>query len=186
MSVYDPNAYIYPGSFDPVTSGHLDVIARASRMCGRLIIAVGHNNEKNTMFTVTERMEMLEAAIGAARCEAGAGFGAARIDVVSFGGLLADFALKLGVSVIIKGLRTVSDFEFEMQMAQANKYLNERMETVFLMTGMQYAFISSGAVREIALHGGRLDGLAPQCVIDRIRLKLNRSDSDNVSNKGVE
>jgi pantetheine-phosphate adenylyltransferase len=137
-----------------------------------LIIAVGRNNEKNAMFTVPERVDMLEAAINSERGDKNSGFGSARIEIVPYGGLLVDFAKERGAGVIIKGLRSTSDFEYEFQMAQANKYLNGCLETVFVMTSLQYAFLSSGAVREIAFHGGRLDGLAPRCVIDGIHDKL--------------
>ena len=167
--------FIYPGSFDPVTLGHLDVIKRAARMCGRLIIAVGQNGGKNSMFTVRERMEMLEASIGGPEGTdvAGSALRSTPVEIVSFGGLLADFARKRGAGVIIKGLRTISDFEFEMQMALTNKYLDDCLETIFVMTSLQYAFLSSSAVKEIALRGGRLDGLVPLCVMDKIRQKAN-------------
>ena len=163
--------YIYPGSFDPVTFGHLDIISRASCMCDRLIIAIGQNREKRTMFSVAERMEMLKDVIAAQRSGGAPAPGLANAEVASFSGLLADYAKKQGASVIIKGLRAMSDFEYEFQMALLNKYLDERLETVFLMTSVQYTYLNSSAVKEIAINGGCLDGLVPACVIDRINQK---------------
>ncbi|MCL2057468.1 MAG: pantetheine-phosphate adenylyltransferase [Oscillospiraceae bacterium] len=162
------SVYIYPGSFDPVTFGHLDIITRASHMCGRLIIAIGRNREKRTMFATEERIEMLRDVVAS---QAGNGGGLHNVEVAAFSGLLADFAKKRGASVIVKGLRAMSDFEFEFQMALLNKYLDERLETVFLMTSVQYTYLSSSAVKEIALNGGRLGGLVPACVVDRIEEK---------------
>ena len=164
--------YIYPGSFDPITFGHFDIISRASCMCGHLIIAVGQNREKKTMFTVGERIEMIQEVI--ATCPPNGGAGLANTEVVSFDGLLADYAKERGANVIVKGLRAMSDFEYEFQMALLNKYLDERLETVFLMTNVQYTYINSGAVKEIALNGGCLDGLVPACVIGWLRRKTQK------------
>ena len=188
--------YIYPGSFDPVTLGHLDIIERAACMCGRLIVAVGQNREKKTMFTAMERMEMLLDVIAAgsmnSRRDAGdsrrdaedsdpykgdGGSGGDKlknIEVVSFDGLLADYAKERGANVIVKGLRAMSDFEFEFQMALLNKYLDKQLETIFLMTSIQYTYLSSSAVKEIAMNGGCLDGLVPAVVIDRIQKKAHK------------
>ena len=163
------NTYIYPGSFDPVTLGHLDIITRASGMCDKLIIALGRNRAKGTMFSVPERMEMLGDVIASYR--SGAGAGLANAEIAAFDGLLADYAKKRGARVIVKGLRAMSDFEYEFQMALLNKYLDDRLETIFLMTGVQYTYLSSSAVKEIAINGGRLDGLVPPCVMDRIQQK---------------
>ena len=161
--------YIYPGSFDPVTFGHMDIIARASYMCRRLIIAVGQNREKKNMFTVDERMEMLRDVV--ASLPAGGCADNKNIEVASFEGLLADYAKARRANVIVKGLRAMSDFEYEFQMALLNKYLDKHLETVFLMTSVQYTYLNSSAVKEIALNGGCLDGLVPACVIDRIQNK---------------
>ena len=163
--------YIYPGSFDPITFGHLDIIARASCMCRRLIIAVGQNREKKTMFTVSDRIEMIKEAVAA--CASGDTLHE-NTEVVSFDGLLADFAKERGANVIVKGLRAMSDFEYEFQMALLNKYLDERLETVFLMTNVQYTYINSSAVKEIAINGGCLDGLVPACVIGWLRNKTQK------------
>ena len=164
--------YIYPGSFDPITFGHIDIISRASCMCGRLIIAVGQNREKKTMFSVSERIEMINEVIAAGPLNGSAAPG--NMEVVSFDGLLADYARERGANVIVKGLRAMSDFEYEFQMALLNKYLDDRLETVFLMTNVQYTYINSSAVKEIALNGGRLDGLVPACVINRLIKKREK------------
>jgi len=164
--------YIYPGSFDPVTLGHLDIIARASCMCGKLIVAIGRNREKRTMFTPDERIEMLRDVVG--ELEAAGSGALANIEIASFDGLLADFAKKRGASVIVKGLRAMSDFEFEFQMALLNKYLDEQLETIFMMTSVQYTYLSSSAAKEIAVNGGRLDGLVPACLIERIQRKAQK------------
>ena len=159
--------YIYPGSFDPITLGHLDIITRASCMCERLIVAIGQNREKKTMFTADERMNMLQDVIVSLKtdiCDRCIN----NIEVVTFEGLLADFAKAYGANVIVKGLRAMSDFEFEFQMALLNKYLDKNLETIFLMTSIQYTYLSSSAVKEIAFNGGSLDGLVPAGVIDRI------------------
>jgi len=131
-------------------------------MCGRLIIAVGQNRGKAAMFSVGERMEMLRDVVAPIERD---------IEVASFGGLLADYAKKRGASVIVKGLRAMSDFEYEFQMALLNKYLDDRLETIFLMTGVQYTYLSSSAVKEIAVNGGSLEGLVPGCVVERIQKK---------------
>jgi pantetheine-phosphate adenylyltransferase len=167
----DPQTYIYPGSFDPVTNGHLDIISRASRMCKQLIVAVGRNREKKTLFTVEERIAMLRES--AARVADSAGRpGGGNIEVVSFTGLLADFARQCGASVIVKGLRAMSDFEYEFQMALLNKYLDERIETIFMMTNVQFTYLSSSAVKELALNGADISGLVPDGVQERIRFKV--------------
>ena len=161
---------VYPGSFDPITLGHLDIIRRAAGMCDRLIVAIGRNREKKTMFTVDERLSMIRDVIASGEAS---GIGAlANVEAAAFNGLLADYARKLGASVIVKGLRAMSDFEFEFQMALLNKYLDEKLETIFLMTGVQYTYLSSSAVKEIAINGGCLDGLAPACVNDKIQAKI--------------
>jgi len=164
--------FIYPGSFDPVTLGHMDLIIRASGMCERLIVAVGQNHEKKTMFTLDERLDMLRDVTRSLPDNNGAG--PAAIEVTSFDGLLVECAKKLGAGVIIKGLRAVSDYEYEYQMASLNKYLANDLETVFIMTDIRYSHISSSAVRDIAFHGGRLDGLAPECIINKIKIKVNK------------
>jgi pantetheine-phosphate adenylyltransferase len=167
--------YIYPGSFDPVTNGHLDIILRASSMCDRLIVAVGRNRDKRALFTVEERICLLRTAIAAMRGKCGKCGKCVNVEVAAFTGLLADYALSLGASVLVKGLRAMSDFEFEFQMALLNKHIADSIETIFLMTGVQYTYLSSSAVKELAKNGASLDGLVPECVMDSIVKKIQNS-----------
>jgi pantetheine-phosphate adenylyltransferase len=153
---------VYPGSFDPITNGHLDIIVRAACFCDKLIVAVGSNESKKPAFTVEERIDLIKASIGKNE----------NIEVTGFTGLLADFAKKVGARAVIKGLRAMSDFEYEFQMALLNKKLEPGLETLFMMTSVQYSFLSSSAVKEIARNGGCIDGLVPDCIKDRIISKL--------------
>ncbi len=153
---------VYPGSFDPITNGHLDIINRASRICGKLIVAVGSNETKKPAFTTNERMELISQAVG----------DLPRIEVASFSGLLVDFLKKVNAQTVIKGLRAMSDFEYEFQMALLNKSLEPDIETLFMMTSVNYSYLSSSAVKEIARNGGNIDGLVPDCIKERIYLKL--------------
>ena len=153
---------VYPGSFDPITNGHLDVINRAECICDQLIVAVGSNESKKPVFTVEERIDMIKSSIGSGE----------NIIVTGFNGLLADFLKKMGAKTVIKGLRAISDFEYEFQMALLNKKLEPEMETLFMMTNVNYSYLSSSAVREIARNGGNIDGLVPDCIKNRIISKL--------------
>jgi pantetheine-phosphate adenylyltransferase len=145
---------VYPGSFDPITNGHLDIIYRASKLCDKLIVAVLVNIEKNPIFSVEERIDLLKCVLSD------------RPDIVveSFSGLLIDFMKKKRATAIIKGLRAISDYEYELQMASLNKHLNSDIETLFMMANVNYSFLSSSAVREIARNGGKIDGLVPECI----------------------
>ena len=154
--------FVYPGSFDPITNGHLDIITRAVRICDKLIVAVGSNESKKPAFTVDERMDFIKCALENSE----------DITVTSFSGLLADFVKKMGSKTVIKGLRAMSDFEYEFQMALLNKKLEPDMETLFMMTGVRYSYLSSSAVKEIAKNGGKIDGLVPECIRERIVNKL--------------
>ncbi|HHN74962.1 MAG TPA: pantetheine-phosphate adenylyltransferase [Acidobacteria bacterium] len=147
---------VYPGSFDPVTLGHLDIVRRASRLYGGLTVAVLRNTRKKPAFSAEQRRAMFEAAITAE--------GLTGIEVVHFEGLLCDFAHEIGAQVVIRGLRAISDFEYELQMAQMNRRLAPGLETVFLTPGEEVSFISSGLVREIAQLGGDVSSLVPACV----------------------
>jgi len=156
---------VYPGSFDPVTNGHLDIITRAAAMFDKLVVAVLVNSSKKPFFSVEERIELLRETIPTVEgCE---------IVVMSFDGLLAEFVSKVGAGTIIKGLRAVSDFEYEFQMALANKKLNPKLDTVFLMTSQENMYLSSSLVREIGRLGGDLSGfVVPQvekAVVKRVR-----------------
>lgn len=146
---------VYPGSFDPCTNGHLDVIKRAAKLFDKVVVAVLINNSKNPTFTIDEREEMLKIATKDLD----------NVEVRSFSGLLVDFMKEMNSEVIIKGIRAVSDFEYEFQMALTNQTLCEDLETVFLHTSKEYMFLSSSIVREIARYGGCLDGLVPKSLI---------------------
>lgn len=154
---------IYPGSFDPVTNGHLDLIERGEKMFDRLIVAVLKNTEKEPMFSVPERVEMLR--------EVTKQWESVEIDV--FEGLLVDYARKRGAAVILRGIRAVSDYEYELQMALMNRKLEPRLETVFMMPGETYSYLSAKVVREIAHFGGPLAGLVPPTVEQRLRAKVS-------------
>ena len=154
---------VYPGSFDPVTNGHLDILRRASRIYDRLIVGVLNNpNKKTPMFSVEERIGMIREVTA----------DIPNVEADSFTGLLVDFAKAKGAEVIVKGLRTVADFEYEFQMALLNKALNPEYETVFLMTDTKYSYISSSMVKELAGFRGDLTGLVPEAIISRIKGKL--------------
>jgi pantetheine-phosphate adenylyltransferase len=154
---------IYPGSFDPVTNGHLDLIERGQKMFDRLIVAVLKNTEKEPMFSVPERVDMLR--------EVTRHWESVEIDV--FEGLLVDYARKRGAAVILRGIRAVSDYEYELQMALMNRKLEPRLETVFMMPGETYSYLSAKVVREIAHFGGPLAGLVPPTVEQRLRAKVS-------------
>ena len=149
---------IYPGSFDPVTLGHLDIIRRASVMFDRLVVAVMHNQNKKPMFTVEERMAFLRQTTE----------GLPNVEIASFGGLLADYARQLQACAVVKGLRAVSDFEYEFQMALANKKLYADAETVFLTTSSENMYLSSSVVKDIAVHGGSVAGFVPDGIMQDI------------------
>jgi pantetheine-phosphate adenylyltransferase len=154
---------IYPGSFDPVTNGHLDLIERGEKMFDRLIVAVLKNLEKEPLFSVQERVEMLRQVTK--RWES--------VEVDVFEGLLVDYARKRGAAVILRGIRAVSDYEYELQMALMNRKLEPRLETVFMLPGESYSYLSAKLVREIAKLGGPLAGLVPPLVEQRIRSKVS-------------
>lgn len=154
--------WICPGSFDPVTSGHIDIVTRASKRCDNLIVAIGVNDKKVPSFSIEERMEMLKKST--------ADLPNVRVDV--FSGLLIEYAREVGAAAIVKGLRAVSDFEYELQMALLNKRLDETIETIFLMTNINYSFLSSRAVKEIASNNGDIRGLVPDVVLGDIMKKF--------------
>ncbi len=157
--------YVYPGSFDPVTNGHLDVITRASKLCDKLIVAVLVNNSKKPCFTLDERVDLLKCAIK----------GLDNVEIESFTGLLIDFMHRKKASVIIKGLRAVSDFEYELQMALLNKNQSPDIETLFMMTNINYSFLSSSSVKELARNNGCIDGLVPDCIKEKVINKYKNS-----------
>lgn len=146
---------VYPGSFDPCTFGHLDIIERSSKLFDKLVVAVLTNSSKTPMFTVEERIDFLKKATAAYD----------NVEICSFSGLLVDFLRQIDASVVIKGIRAVSDFEYEFQMALTNKALYPEMETLFMHTNKEYMFLSSSIIKEIAAYGGSLKGLVPDELI---------------------
>jgi pantetheine-phosphate adenylyltransferase len=151
-----------PGSFDPVTNGHVDVIERAARYFEGVVVAVIKNPSKDCMFTLEERAELLSQALS----------GVANIEISSFDGLLVDHARSLGISLVIKGLRAVSDFEYELQMAQMNSRLAPDLDTMFVTATPEWAFLSSSLVKEVARYGGPVDGLVPRDVAEALEKKV--------------
>ncbi len=150
------NTFIYPGSFDPVTNGHLDIIERASKICDKLIVSVLVSHNKTPLFNMDERVDMLRRAIKDFKCY--------NVEVECFSGLLVDFVKKKQANVIIKGLRAVSDFEYELQMALLNKNQCPEIETLFMMSNINFSFLSSSMVKEIARYNGNIKGLVPECI----------------------
>lgn len=156
---------VCPGSFDPVTYGHLDIITRAAKMFDKLIVVVASNGAKHCSFTPEERVNMIKKCIPDLQ----------NVEVEHYDGLLADYAASKNANAIIKGLRAMSDFEYEFQMALANKKLNTELDTVFLMTDQKYLFLSSTIVRDIARHGGDISELVSEEVREDILKKLDRT-----------
>jgi pantetheine-phosphate adenylyltransferase len=153
---------IYPGSFDPITNGHLDLIERARRVFDSLIVAVLTNPDKLPLFTVTERVEMLQEATQ----------GMPNVAVDTFGGLLVEYAKQKGAGIILRGIRAFTDYEYELQMAIMNRKLEPSLETVFLVPAESYTYVSSRLVREIFQNGGSVKGLVPPLVEDRLHQKV--------------
>jgi pantetheine-phosphate adenylyltransferase len=153
---------VCPGSFDPITNGHLDIIERASQLFDEVVVVVGVNNSKNRFFEPDERLDMIR--------EATAGLPNVGVDV--FRGLLVDFCRAHGIQVIVKGLRAVSDFDYELQMGQMNRSLAE-VDTLFMPADPHYSFLSSSLVKEVATYGGDVSGLVPESVLRRLRERLD-------------
>lgn len=154
---------VYPGTFDPVTLGHVDIIRRGAKLVDRLVIGVTTNPSKSPMFSVEERMAMVQREAAAV---------AGSIEVVTFDSLLMDFAEREGAMVIVRGLRAVADFEYEYQMAGMNQQLNNRIETVFLMADVALQPIASRLVKEIALYGGAIHRFVPEAVAEEVRARV--------------
>jgi pantetheine-phosphate adenylyltransferase len=155
---------VYPGSFDPITNGHLDIVKRGANFFDKLIVLVAYNPGKVGLFAIEERLEMIRTVIG----------DDSRIVVDSSTGLLVDYVNKAGAQAILRGLRAVSDFEYEFQMALMNRRLNRQIETVFLMTGYKWFFTSSALIKEAACHGGSVKGLVPEFVFRKLQEKYSK------------
>ena len=156
---------IYPGSFDPVTNGHLDIIQRACKLFDEVIVAILVNPSKTAMFSVDERVEMLGSLLNARFPQ---------VSVDTFDGLLVDYALRRGAQAVVRGIRAISDYEYELQMALMNRRLNPQVETVFLMSAEENSYLSSRLVKEVFSLGGSITGLVPEPVIERMREKLSK------------
>jgi pantetheine-phosphate adenylyltransferase len=153
---------VYPGSFDPITNGHVNLIERALEVFDKLVVAVAHNPNKSALFSVEERLEMIQVALKEDP----------RVAVASFEGLLVDFVEKQGARVIVRGLRALSDFEYEFQMTLMNRKLNRKVDTIFLMTGYKWFYTSSRIIKEAASLGGSVRGLVPDIVHQRLKEKF--------------
>ena len=160
---------IYPGSFDPITNGHLDIIARGSKLFDEIIIAILVNPEKQPMFSIDERRQMLAEVLPAVET------GACRLIVESFQGLLVKYAVERQAGAIVRGIRAVSDYEYELQMALMNRRLEPGVETVFMMAAEDYSYVSSRLVKEVFQLGGTVEGLVPASVEARMKRKLTKS-----------
>lgn len=155
---------IYPGSFDPVTFGHLDIIKRSSRLFDEIVVAVLNNSQKNSLFSADERVTMIRDLVKEYP----------NVSVASFEGLTVDFAKQIGANIVIRGLRAVTDFEYELQIAQVNHVEYSDLETIFLTTSLNYSYLSSSVVREFASHGGDITKFVPKEIIPFIMEKYNR------------
>lgn len=160
---------IYPGSFDPVTLGHLDIIKRAAKIVDELIVSVLNNNSKSPLFSVEKRVKMLEEVVK----------DIPNVKVMSFEGLLVDFAKSVDANVIVRGLRAVTDFEYELQMSQTNSVLNSDIDTIFFTTSLKYAYLSSSTVKEAAYFGADISKFVPQSVVQQVYNKFKIKEKEN-------
>lgn len=158
---------IYPGSFDPVTNGHLDIVKRGLKLFDKIIVTILYNPGKETLFTVDERLDMLQMSMK----------NLSNVEIDRFDGLLVDYAAKRKANAILRGMRAVSDFEYEFQMALMNRRLNREIQTVFLMTGLRWIFTSSSIIKEAAQFGGNIEGMVPSMVLKRIKEKFRKQSS---------
>ncbi len=155
---------VYPGSFDPITNGHLDLIRRGLNVLDRIIVAVAINPAKKHMFSIEERVEMAKMAVG----------DNPRVTVESFDGLLVDFLKKCNTHILLRGLRAVLDFEYEFQMALMNRRLDRKVETIFMMTGYKWFYVSSRIIRDVVVAGGSVEGLVPDFVNKKLQERFGR------------
>jgi pantetheine-phosphate adenylyltransferase len=163
-----PDIAVYPGSFDPITNGHLDLIQRALRIFDHIIVAVATNAFKQSLFTIEERMEMIRESLK----------DHPQITIDSFEGLLVNYAMRQKARAVLRGLRAVTDFEYEFQLAMMNRRLEPEVETVFLMTGLRWVFLSSSILKEAAVHGGNVEGMVPEIVVKKLREKFGQLRKD--------
>jgi len=154
---------IYPGSFDPVTNGHLDIVERGLKIFDKIIVTILHNPAKEVLFSVEERMEMLKTCLNKSK----------GVEIDSYNGLLVDYAAQKKAHAILRGMRAVSDFEYEFQLALMNRRLNREIQTVFLMTGLRWIFTSSSIIKEAAQFGGNINGMVPPAVLKKLKEKFN-------------
>jgi len=159
-----PTLAVYPGSFDPLTNGHVDIISRGARLFDRIVVAILVNGEKSPLFSMEERVEITRSVFR----------DQPNVEVDTFDGLLVDYVARRKAQVIVRGLRAVSDFEFEFQMALMNQRLNGAIQTVFMMPAEQYTYISSRLIKEVFSLGGRVNGLVPELVETRLRDKIRK------------
>jgi len=160
-----PRIAIYPGTFDPITNGHIDIIQRAAPIFDRVVVILAINSSKQPLFDLAERMDMVRASIG----------GLPNVEVASFGGLVVNYAKEIGASVIIRGLRAISDFEYEFQIALMNREQFPGVDTVFLMPAERYTYLSSSLVKEISRHGGNVENFVPSAVLESLQRKFRRN-----------
>jgi pantetheine-phosphate adenylyltransferase len=153
---------IYPGTFDPITNGHVDIITRASMMFDEIVVAVADNPKKKPMFSIEERIEMAKKSTRFIQ----------NVKVIGFNSLLVDLSDELEANIVVRGIRAVSDFEYEFQMGYANSSLKKELETIFLMPSLEYAFISSSIVRSLLPFDGKIEHLVPHCILDDIQFNL--------------
>jgi pantetheine-phosphate adenylyltransferase len=158
---------IYPGSFDPVTNGHLDLIARGAKIFDQVVVAILRNATKNPLFSVEERVQMLTEAVS----------GLDHVSIATFDGLLIDFARQQQAQAVMRGIRAISDYEYELQMAHMNRRLAPELETIFLMPEAKYSFVSSRLVKQVFELGGSVDGLVPKFVIERLKQRVTDNGS---------
>ena len=159
---------IYPGSFDPVTHGHIDIIKRVARISDELIVGVLQNKEKTPLFSVEERVIMLSEVTKDIK----------NVKIIPFEGLLVDFAKQMDAKVIVRGLRAITDFEYELQMSQTNRKLNSDVETLFLTTSLEYSYLSSTTVKEVASFGGDITQFVPEFVAEKVTEKIKERRSE--------
>ncbi len=158
-----PDIAVYPGSFDPITNGHLDLLQRALKIFDHIIVAVAWNPTKQCLFTIEERMEMIRESLK----------DVPQVSIDTFTGLLVNYARNKKARAILRGLRAVTDFEYEFQLAMMNRRLEPEIETVFLMTGLRWVFLSSSILKEAAIHGGNIEGMVPEIVYRNLKKKFN-------------